>query len=179
MSWFTPSRRASALAALSCLGMVAALAVASSPASGAAKVAGVPSCQTAGLVVWLNTNGNGAAGSVTYNLEFSNLSGHTCTLRGYPGVSAVGLRGQRLGSAATHGTNFKVKTITLKSGDAATAALQIVEAGNYPASKCHLTTAAGLRVFPPNQTASKTVPYPFPACALSGPDYLGVQAVRG
>jgi hypothetical protein len=160
--------------------MVAALAgvVGAAAARGAAGAAGTPSCQTSGLVVWLDTNGNGAAGSITFNLELSNLSGHTCTVSGYPGVSAVGLRGQTLGSAAVRDTSFKVKTVRLRDGDTAVAGLRIVEAGNFDPSACHLTTAAGLRVFPPNQKASKIVPYPFAACARSGPKYLGVQAVR-
>src|ERR1700722_12439051 len=44
--------------------------------------AGLPSCTTANLDVWLNTEGNGAAGSSYYNLNFTNLSSHACTLRG-------------------------------------------------------------------------------------------------
>jgi hypothetical protein len=38
--------------------------------------------------------------------------------------------------------------------------------------------AAGLRVYPPGQTASELVPYPFEACARSGPVYLHVEAVQ-
>jgi hypothetical protein len=38
-----------------------------------------------------------------YYLEFTNLSGHACTLAGYPGVSAVGLSGGQLGSPAGWG----------------------------------------------------------------------------
>lgn len=48
-------------------------------------------CTTAGLVVWLNTQTNHAAGSAYYELEFTNLSGRGCVLRGYPGVSAANL----------------------------------------------------------------------------------------
>ena len=36
----------------------------------------------------------------------------------------------------------------------------------------------GPAVYPPNQTASKVVPYPFLACSRPGPVYLSVQAVR-
>ncbi|MDQ6778933.1 MAG: DUF4232 domain-containing protein, partial [Actinomycetota bacterium] len=55
--------------------------------------ASTPKCATSGLVVWLNTQGNGAAGSIFYALELTNLSGQTCTLNGYAGVSAVDLAG--------------------------------------------------------------------------------------
>jgi hypothetical protein len=39
-------------------------------------------------------------------------------------------------------------------------------------------TAAGLRVYPPNLTTSKVVPFPFSACSLTGPVYLNVRAVK-
>jgi len=48
----------------------------------------------------MDTQGDGAAGSVYYTLQFTNLSGHACTLRGYPGVSAVSLSGHQLGAPA-------------------------------------------------------------------------------
>jgi len=51
----------------------------------------VPACETPGLVEWLNTTGNGAAGSISYKLQFTNLSGHRCTLNGFPFVLGVGL----------------------------------------------------------------------------------------
>ena len=38
-----------------------------------------------------------------------------------------------------------------------------------PSSTCHETTAAGLRVYPPNQSVSKAAPYPFPARSGAGP----------
>ena len=38
--------------------------------------------------------------------------------------------------------------------------------------------AAGLRVFPPNQRASKTIPFPFPACGRTGgPGFLKIGPV--
>ena len=167
-----------AAAAGAALAAVAALALTAS-ASGAAVAATAPACQTAGLVVWLQTIGNGAAGSQTYPLEFTNLSGHTCTLRGYPGVSAINLHGGKLGSAATRDSGNKTRTIRLGPGQTARTLVRITDAANFPPSRCHLVTAAGLRVFPPNQTASKTIPFPFQACARTGPQYLGVLAVKG
>jgi hypothetical protein len=58
-----------------------------------------------------------------------------------------------------------------------TPSLQIVDTGNLPPSSCKPMTAAGLQVFPPNQTRSKTVPFPFSACSGKGPVYLSVQPV--
>lgn len=134
-------------------------------------------CSAAGLVVWLNTEGDGTAGSIYYTVEFTNLSGRACSLRGYPGVSAVGLGGGRVGSPASRNPLSPVRAVTLLRGATAKAVLQITEAGNFPRSTCGQTTAAGLRVYPPNQTAAKVVPFPFAACSRSGPAYLHVGPV--
>jgi len=154
---------------------VAASTAALVPAALAAPAA-APQCPTSGLVVWLNTQGNAAAGSSYYTLEFTNLSGHSCTLKGYPGVSALGLNGAALGSAASREPSSSA-VVTLANGSAATAVLRIVVAQNYPVSKCHAVTAAALRVYPPGQTVAKVVPFPFSACSKAGPQFLTVKAV--
>jgi hypothetical protein len=129
-------------------------------------------------VVWINTQGNGTAGTIFYTLNFTNLSGHPCLLRGFPGVSAVNLRGRTLGKAAGRETGQTVRTVTLTNGHTAHAVLGIVDVGALPPTTCPPTTAAGLRVFPPNQTASKVIPFPFPACGRSGgPVFLRIRPV--
>jgi hypothetical protein len=147
-----------------------ALIATSSPAA----AAGSPGCQTGGLVVWLDTNGNGTAGSIFYTLHFTNLSGHRCTLRGYPGVSAINLRGRQVGRAAGRDTSRRVRTVSIRNGGTASAVLRIVDNGVLP--NCGMVTAAGLRVFPPNGRSSKTVPFPFGACQRAS--VLTVRAVR-
>jgi hypothetical protein len=161
---------------------VAALAA---TASLGAAAAGTPSCTTSGLVVWLDAKGNGYAGGTDYNLEFTNLSGHTCTLFGYPGVSAVNLAGHQLGSAASRNNAHAPVVVRLASGTTAnmagtlaTVVLKITDAGVYPPSACSQVTAAGLRVYPPGQTASKLVPFPLGACSRTGPVILRVEAVQ-
>ena len=161
-------------AAIAGAAALAALAATTSPA---ATTAATPRCATSGLVIWLETQGNGALGSIYYNLDFTNLSGHACTLVGYPGVSAVNLGGHTLGSAASRDNFHAPVVVTLAAGATARAVLRIVEAGNFPASTCRQVAAAGLRVYPPNQTASKVVPFPFSACSRSGPAYLSVRVV--
>lgn len=138
-----------------------------------------PKCATSGLVVWLDTEENGTAGSIYYGLRFTNLSGHRCSLFGYPGVSAVNLGRRQLGSAAGRNPHLTPWTATLANGATASAVLQITEAGNFPPATCSTSTAAGLRVYPPGQTVSKIIPFPFSACSLSGPVYLHVEAVTG
>ena len=143
-----------------------------------ARTASVPACTTSGLVIWINTTGNGTAGSIYYTLEFTNLSGHTCTLSGYPGVSGVDLSGHQLGSAASRNPQHKAAAVTISPRGSAHVVLRIVDALNYPRSTCAPVMAAGLRVYPPGQTASKLIPYPFLACSRAGANYLSVEAVQ-
>lgn len=149
-----------------------------------APAASTPRCATSGLAVWLDVPpGNDFAGGAEYYLEFTNRSGQPCTLAGYPGVSAVALSGRQLGSPAGWGTPVTA-TVRLASGATATARLQINDPGAY-GNRCllpppwkqpwrpgTLPIAAGLRVYPPNQFASKVIPYPFRACAHAGPVYI-------
>ena len=167
------SKRSIAMSAVVC-GL--ALATAAN-ASGARTTAGAAaSCKTSGLVVWIDTEGSATAGSTYYILKFTNQSGHTCALAGYPGVSAVDLRGRQLGSAGSRNPSV-AHVVSLPSGATAGAVLRITDVANYPASTCHPVAAAGLRVYPPNETASKVVPFPFEACSHAGPVYLSVKAV--
>jgi hypothetical protein len=143
------------------------------PAAGEAR----PRCTTSELVVWVDATEDHAAGSSYVNVKLTNLSGRDCVLRGYPGVSAVDLRGRQLGSAASRAPSA-VRLVTLADGATATAQLQIAVAVNFPRGTCRPTSAAGLRIYPPDQTAPKVVPIPFGACSRAGPVYLHVQAVH-
>lgn len=158
-------RRSVAVAALVILAgaLIAAPGAAAGSAPGRALPASAPACPAAGLVAWLDTNGNGAAGTIFFKLHFTNLSGHRCTVRGYPGVSAANPSGRGIGPGASRLTG-SVHTIALNNGATAAANLGIVEAGNFPPGLCGPTTAAGLRVFAPGATRAKFVPFPFAAC---------------
>src|SRR5690349_5898638 len=74
------ARRLLSAGALACAAALAPATALAAP--GAAHVGRVatPACATSGLDIWLNTQGNGAAGTIYYDLEFTNLSGSTCTL---------------------------------------------------------------------------------------------------
>ncbi|HEY4348762.1 MAG TPA: DUF4232 domain-containing protein [Gaiellaceae bacterium] len=137
----------------------------------------VRACSTSGLVVWLDTQGDGAAGSTYFKLKFTNQSGRTCTLKGYPGVSGIALSGHQLGSPATRSHATAARAVRLVNGGTVAATLRIVQAGNFPAHACRVVSASGLRVYPPGQTAARIVPFPFPACSQAGPAYLQVEAI--
>jgi hypothetical protein len=164
------------LAGAAALAPVAAL-VATAPAPPAGAV-GAPPCPTSGLVIWMNTEGNGTAGSIYYDLEFTNLSGKTCTMYAFPGVSAVNLAGKQIGSAAHYNSQKKPVVVTLANTGTATAIVGVVDTGVFPPSKCHQVSAAGLRVYPPDQSTARFVPFPFLACSRSGPIFLKVQPIE-
>jgi hypothetical protein len=126
----------------------------------------------------LETTGNGAAGSVFYNLQLTNLSRRVCTVRGYPGVSAVTLAGSQIGPAASREASQRPRTVTLAPGASATAVVRIVQAGDFSAAACRETTAAGLRVFPPGQRSSRLVPFPFRTCAAAHVRVLSVRSLQ-
>ena len=173
-------RRGSAVvrASASVVAVLGAVAVWAAGLAGA-RTATPARCVTPRLVVSFAPNAGGAAaGSVFYELNFTNLSAHACTLAGYPGVSAVDLGGRRLGSPAGRNPQVPLRVMTLRPEDAATAVLQISQAANFPPGACHRVMAAGLRVYPPGAFRSKIVPFPFPACSRGGPVYLYVQRVR-
>jgi Protein of unknown function (DUF4232) len=164
-------------AAVCCAAVLGPAVAMAAPASHDAHVrAATSACATSGLDVWLNTTGDGTAGTTYYNLEFTNLSGSSCTLYGFPGISGVTLAGAQIGSAASReGTPA---TATLANGATATATLGIIDVGAFPAAKCGMVTAAGLRVYPPDQTQSRVAPFPFGACSKSGETYLTIGPVQ-
>jgi hypothetical protein len=116
-------------------------------------VTGPSPCATSGLSVTLGAP-SGYAGGVYQTIVFTNTSGSTCTLYGYPGVSLVSAPPYtQIGLAAKRSSTVPVKLITLAPGASASATLQIVDALNFPTATCSPTQAAYLRVYPPNQTA--------------------------
>jgi len=128
-------------------------------------VVGVPACPNGSLKVTQGL-GQGYAGGVYQVIDFTNTSGTTCTLYGYPGVSLVsGPPYVQLGLAAKRTTNTPVKLITLAPGDVANALLQIVDALNFPTATCSPAAATDLQVYPPGQTVAVYLPNQSEACA--------------
>jgi hypothetical protein len=149
--------------------------VIAAPTAGAA--ASKP-CSSSGLVIWAGEEPGGAtAGSVYYRIEFTNLSGSSCTVAGYPQVSAVDLHGKRIGAAATIESAKEAPPVKLAPDETATATLRIVDALNYPIGKCKPTTAAGLRITVPGGSGAKVAPLAFETCAKSGSKTLAVGPV--
>jgi hypothetical protein len=133
------------------------------------------SCATSALKVSLGAP-NGAAGTVFYPLNFVNTGKLGCTLRGYPGVSAVTSSGKQIGSPASQ-ISSSYKTVTLLPGKSASAPVGIVETGNFSPSQCAPVTAAGLRVFPPGQSKAVTINKTFSTCSSTTVISLTVRPV--
>jgi hypothetical protein len=121
------------------------------------------------------SQGGAAAGSVYVPINFTNITGSTCTLFGYPGVSFVtSPSGSELGRAATR--NPPTGTlVTLAPGGVAHAVLRVAEAGNYSSSACVPVTAHWLRIYPPNQFNAIYARYTTQACSARLPAKVGSQ----
>jgi len=182
----SPRRTMMAAAIASAAILLPAVALASSTGSGSATAGSAGTapaahavaqarCARSGLTSWMGVPGDAAAGSSYYQLEISNVSGHACTLFGFPGVSALGSGGKQLGSPAGRDHSHPGSTVTLQPHQTAHVILQITEVANFPTASCHPATADALRVFAPGDFAAMKFPFSFKACARRGPVYLHVS----
>ena len=143
---------------------------------------GLAACRTAALRITINvTEGNAAAGSAYYPLNFTNTSGTACEMYGFPGVSFVtapNSGGKQIGAAAQRSAGFSSVTVRLAAGQAAHAWLRVANAGNYPTSTCQPVTANYLRVYPPGETVAGHVSHAFDACSSTSAMLLSVLPIR-
>src|SRR5215510_843053 len=135
------------------------------PATTPAASAGPGPCPTRSLRLKMGAT-QGAAGSVYTTIVFTNVSNATCTLYGYPGVSlTTGKPGTQIGKAATENPATPRRLVTLQPQTSASALLRIVNAQNYPASRCDPKNSAYLQVYPPNQTKQVYIRHKTLGCA--------------
>jgi hypothetical protein len=161
--------RSAAAAALLFLGL--------SSAAAAAPQQAVARCGAGALSVQIATTpGGAAAGSTYYRLTLTNASSRTCSLFGYPGVSAVTSGGAQIGSPARRNPQHASRLVVLPHGAKATTIVQVVDTHNFPRALCRARTAAGLRVYPPGAFGSKIVRFHVSVCSTARSS-LSVQAV--
>jgi hypothetical protein len=111
-------------------------------------------------------------------LVFTNTSGRVCTMYGYPGVSFVTGAGGQVGDAARRNGGVPVVLVTVPVDGSAHARVRLTQSGNYDAGVCRPVAVAGLRVFPPDETAALFVAVPRQACSAAGvavPEVLAVE----
>jgi len=179
MNYFSiTARRIAAIAAgVAATGLIVATAAFATTSSGGARTsaASAPACTAFGLGVWVAVEqGNGAAGTIYYPLEFTNLSGHTCSLFGFPGVSAIDNHGKQLGSSANWERTTSPHTVTLAPGATAHTMLAYHDAQTTEAGCDPVNSAALLKVYPPGQHKSTYAAYDFQSCSRPGVRYLSI-----
>jgi hypothetical protein len=183
----TARRITAVIAAATAAGLIAAAASAAG-SSGAALASdsarttatAVPACTASDLGAWVAvTQGNGAAGSVFYPLQFTNLSRHACAMRGFPGVSAIDRNGHQLGSPAGWDHVVPARTVVLAPGATAHTILRWSDAEVTTAPGCHpVFSTFELRVYPPGQRRATFAAFDLEACSHAGPVYLSVETVQ-
>jgi hypothetical protein len=152
-------------------------AAGTAPAAAPTTQAGPQPC-TASALRATTGSGEGAAGSSYYPIDFTNAGGASCTLYGYPGVSFVtGAGGSQIGAAATRNTTVARQLVTLAPGAVAHATLQVVNASNYPPSKCSIVGTHWLQVYPPGQITALYISFASHACS-GGPNATGILSVQ-
>ncbi len=140
-------------------------------------------CSTSGLEAWLGLGGAYSPGKTFYTLEFTNVSDRTCSLYGYPEVSAYrdsrvagGPIGGPIGGSAIRDTSVRPKPVMLQPGATAHAVLRVSSAAQ-PAG-CAQVTAGELRIMLPRQAEPSFVPAHIPVCSHRGHVSLSVQAIQ-
>lgn len=114
-------------------------------------------CGTDELTARITQGAGAGAGSSYPYLVLTNKGSRTCLERGYPGVS-LQAGGKQIGAAANRDTSVAPVSVWLKPGQSAHSELQVVNADAYDGSSCSAQTADAVLVFPPDQTASISIP---------------------
>jgi hypothetical protein len=67
--------------------------------------------------------------------------------------------------------------VTLAAGGKANFVLGVAEAGNYSSGTCQPKNSSYLKIYPPNQTQSLSIPFKTTGCASSSVILLSVTVV--
>lgn len=160
--------------------LTAACIAVSVPAATAATAAvrpAVPACATNQLKAAMGES-EGSAGAVYTSVDFTNVSGLTCSLYGYPGISlSDGSPYTQIGLSAGWNAASPPATVTLAPGATGSAVLKIADAYNFPSGTCDPTPTSYVVVYPPNTGVPIHLKYPAVTCAGSV-QTLTVNAVR-
>jgi hypothetical protein len=138
--------------------------------------AGAPRCAASGLRISVGAGSRVTTVTTRYPLDFTNVSGASCTLTGYPEVAAYQGNGAEVGDAAVQDTSVAALRVLLAPGQTAHASLDASLSVH-----CRPVRVAGLRVVPPGQSAARYVRRSLTACAGHvpwGEDYLHVRAIQ-
>jgi hypothetical protein len=177
----TARRAAAAAAAFAAAALTVAAAISAWPTPAAATTAAapIPRCAASGLGVWVAADyGKVAGGTAFEQLEFTNVSHRSCTLDGFPRVSAIALNGRQLGSSASPDHSVTARSVQLAAGATAHAVLEYrdVVVGNCPSASQRV--AFELKVYPPGASRPDHAFWDLVTCTARGSsDFLGIQVV--
>jgi hypothetical protein len=173
------ARRAAVALAVGCTTALTATAASAAPTSPAhsARPGVIHACVRSDVKFGVS-QGSGAAGTFTYLLRFTNTSRHTCTLFGFPGVTAVNRHDRQLGSPAARVSGAPLRAVVLRRGWTGHAVLRITDAGFIPRRLCRPAAARGLHVILPSRVFPGHVRLRFLACSRPGTIYMRVQRVQ-
>jgi hypothetical protein len=172
------ARRVAAATAVAGAAILIPAVALAAPGRAAAPQASAPGCTASQVQPWLGLPGSGTAGSTFYQLEISNVSKSTCTLRGFPGVSAQAADGRQFGSPAGRDFSGPVRLVTLAPGATSHVELQVTDVGVFSPAQCGQTISQSLRVFAPGDFRSHEIGgASFQVCSKAGPVYLHVSPV--
>jgi Flp pilus assembly protein CpaB len=116
-----------------------------------AKPNGAPLCATTQLTLRIG-GGLVSDGADIYYIYFKNTAAAACTLRGYPGVSAVtgpDDSASQIGSDAKRASTSPVASQLLKPGRSVQATLRFARTGNFVLPQCQHVNVLFLKIFPP------------------------------
>lgn len=160
--------------------IIAAVAIAGTGAPvGAASAANaqVPECISADLRAGYHDLG-AAAGNHYGQIRLTNVSGHSCVVKGYGGLSYVGHGdGTRVGAPADR-ESVRRPRVVLAPGERVAARIDEVQALNYPQARCHPTHVDGFRVYVPDSRVSQYVVHPTTGCARSAVHLISQRPYR-
>ncbi len=145
----------------------ATILLATAAATARPGAASIGRCSTADLAISVTGRGGGTAGSDYFHIEFRNDSRQACRISGYPGVSAVDAHARRIGLAAGREVTGRPAAVTLGLGRRTSAILHATDVGVLPPSSCRQATPSALRIYPPDDTTSKLVPFHYPVCTAT------------
>jgi Domain of unknown function (DUF4232) len=136
-------------------------ATSTASAGGGASVGGPAPCRAAGLALTY-LGGQGATGHGELGFALRNTGQASCSTGGYPGIQFLDNAGGALPTTPTHTTsdffgNLPLSAVTVSPGNSFSFRLGVSHGGGSGAG---CTTAYGLQVIPPNDTATLHVQIP-------------------
>ena len=107
---------------------------------------------------------NGAAGSLYTSLSFTNTTGTSCSMHGFPGVSLLDDAGAIVGQPATRDGSAG-SLVRLNPGQRAQF---IIRVGTATRTGCNVPRPSSqIQVYPPGQTVALRMPFTTGSCAVS------------